>query len=120
MTIAYPRGASLRASSRPTPRDPPVTSATGYVDTGSVPSAVMHLTLAPAVARRTGVSPGGWPGRTRQRLDRARLLLRARQSILQPSARPDPQLREHLVEVPFDGPRAQVELRGDLCVRAAG
>ena len=65
--------------------------------------------LAPVHARV------GCPGR----YDRSGFVVAARQRVLEAAARADPELGEHLVQVPLDGPRAEVELGADLRIRPA-
>ena len=78
-------------------------------------------------ARQRGSSPGGghplpptatWPRSSRssssRRSGRDELGLGGGQGGRQLPARADPELREHLVQVPLDGARAEVELRADL------
>src|SRR3954454_15352811 len=68
-----------------------------------------------AASRRARACPGQAPGSLRGR----RLPAQAREGVVEAHARADPELREHLLQVPFDRARAEEELRADLRVRPA-
>src|SRR5215216_2250038 len=59
------------------------------------------------------------PGRTPGCLRGRGLPAEARKGVVEAYARADPELGEHLLEVPFDRARTEEELRADLRVRPA-
>src|SRR5688500_17933626 len=73
--------------------------------------------MAQACATGARVAPGYFPGSTRPGLHGRDFS--HRQRVAQGSARADPELGEHLLEVPLDGARAEEELGADLRVRAS-
>src|SRR4051812_18941670 len=74
---------------------------------------LMSMEELPATAL---VAPVGLPGRL-HRAHRETLAFRRRHDRPQLPARADPELGEHLSQMPFDGSRADEELRANLGVR---
>src|SRR3954469_1073115 len=73
--------------------------------------------MAQGCATGAGVAPGYVPGSARPGLHGRGFW--PRQRVAQRAARADPQLGEHLLEVPLDGAGAEEELGADLRVRAS-